>query len=475
MEDNKGFKVFRDPIYDLITIDRVKEKVLLDLIDLPEFQRLKNIKQLGFTYYTYPSATHTRFTHCIGVSYLAGLIFDKLPLSQDKEFIIKSGEGQDFTLKKSELRLLVKIAGLLHDIGHGPFSHAWEEVCPSINPGEKKISHEKISVLIIKGKDSNVRKTILGISEDVVSKENISMFPEWLGEILTGDFRPLWVKELITSQLDADRIDYLMRDSHMCGVKYTRFDLNWFLNNLNFKDNQEESLKCLAVNAQRGIYSIESFIISRYHMYWQVYFHKTTRAFEKLFVTILEKASEHLENKDFPWLDKSLPNILKFYKESNPKAEDMDQQAYQMLDDSHLITQIKIWSKQDQDPILKDLSSRFIDRKHYKLTKEFSNDLSVLIDKIKPISEYFKKINLEEKYFSFQDKMSNLGYKDTYATGIEEDSAKAELIWLKNENKYGELTSLSRIINSLRNQKDVMVRYYVHEDHLENIKKILDK
>ena len=169
-------KVFRDPIYKLISFNKKTDTMLLKLIDSYEFQRLRRIRQLGVSWFTYPTAVHTRFSHSIGVAYLAGMIFDKLSLEEEIRF---DDDGDQFVLPRAELKLLLQAAALLHDIGHGPFSHAFESVT------SKK--HEEWSCEIIRDKDTNVNRILLE-DENITSitPKNRRKFPKWITDILNG-------------------------------------------------------------------------------------------------------------------------------------------------------------------------------------------------------------------------------------------------------------------------------------------------
>lgn len=441
-------KVFRDPIFKLISFHKVKEKTIIDLINAPEIQRLKRIRQLGFTYYTFPTGVHDRFSHSLGVSFLAGRMIEALNLNE-LITIDNSVKGGKVQITKDQLKLLVQIAGLLHDIGHGPFSHAFEKISGT--------NHEDLTVEIIKTPGTGVNR-ILGQITDELLRTNII---NWLIDIYKGVFTPSWIKEIISSQLDADRLDYLLRDAYMCGVKYAAFDLEWLLSNLELNEirsvNDQNVLR-LSINGEKGIHSVESFIVSRYHMYEQVYYHKTTRGFEKLLQKIFERAQElQRTGKSQLSID---PTFDRFIKEK--KIFD-----FLILDDFYMLTLINLWARSSEDEILKNICRFLIDREPYKMFKAVSN--KQLFTK-----EHYNKIEdiLKEKvqYYFFEDDYKDNPYKDTYLLG-KSSPEKAEQIWLKNKKgEMVELSTASPIIKSITNEDFNKYRAYIHRDYYLQVK-----
>jgi len=234
-------KVFRDPIYNLISFDKEYEQPIIEIVDTPEFQRLRRIRQLGFSNYTFPTAVHDRFSHSIGVSYAVGILFDNLNVSEKITIptLDDSGNKTEIKINKKNYRLFLMLAGLLHDIGHGPFSHAFEKII--------KIDHEEMSKKIIE--NSRITDIISRIEHSEVLKKYTK---KWIIEIIDGTFEPTWIKELISSQLDADRIDYLLRDAYMCGVTYASFDIKWLFQHMEIdKIKSENGRDGLVVNAKK--------------------------------------------------------------------------------------------------------------------------------------------------------------------------------------------------------------------------------
>lgn len=448
MADDK--KVFRDPVYNLISFDKEYEKPIIDIINTPVFQRLRRIRQLGFSNYTFPTAVHDRFSHSIGVSYITGILFDNLNVPDNITIptLDEKGDATNIDIGKRELRLLLTLAGLLHDIGHGPFSHAFEKIT--------RIDHEEMSKKIIEKSD------ISEILSKIEHSEILSKYSKkWIIEIIDGTFQPIWIKELISSQLDADRIDYLLRDAYMCGVTYASFDRKWLFLNMEIDEiKSEHNREGLVVNAQKGIHAVESFIVSRYHMYEQVYFHKTTRGFEmiaqKIFDRLL-KLKDEGTNLDEYFLNTAFHEIIE---------DPNNLEAFLKLDDFALITHFNHWTTIAKDPILGNLCQSLIFRKPYKMIKEVEADykeISELDEKIR------KKLSKEEKeYFYFVDDYKNVPYKDPYLLG-EKSPENAEHIWLKIGGNQKELAEKSPIIGSLKNKELKKYRAYIHRDFQDKI------
>jgi HD superfamily phosphohydrolase len=256
-------KDYRDPLYGFIRVNKLEQK----LIDSIFFQRLRNIKQLGTTYLVYPSANHSRFEHSLGTLYVCGQIFQLLLEQTDSANIFaesfKWGENE-----KKRAKCILRLAGLLHDLGHAPFSHSAEKLFPE-NKGFGRLDHEDYTFKMIT--ETELRDIIdnclgKGTAEEVAEvavNRAKTMDRAFLSELLTGDF-------------GADRIDYLMRDSHHLGVQYGRFDFHRLLNTLHIRVNEEKKGPELAIE-DGGLHTVEAFLLARYFMFLNVYFHKTRR------------------------------------------------------------------------------------------------------------------------------------------------------------------------------------------------------
>lgn len=357
-------KIINDPIYGFITI---KDPLIYELINHPYFQRLRRISQLGLTYLVYPGAYHTRFHHAIGAMHLMGRAIYTL-----------RQKGQEIS---SEEERGVLIAILLHDIGHGPFSHALEH---TLIPG---VSHEALS---------------LKIMEELNLEYNGSL--DLAIDIFTNNYSKAYLHQLISSQLDMDRLDYLRRDSFYSGVTEGSVNSERLLTMLNVKDDQ------LVVDS-KGIYSVEKFLVARRLMYWQVYMHKTVISAEFMLVNILKRAKylaaqgialdgpatlKHFLKADYTWNDfEENPEILK---------------KFLSLDDFDIMSGIKEWVN-NKDVLLSDLSSRIINRDLLKIRlqeKPFAKELSHKM--AEGIRDQYGFKQGEEHYMLIIDKVKNHAY-----------------------------------------------------------------
>lgn len=241
-------KVFKDPVHRYV---HVRDKVIWDLIGTKEFQRLRRIKQLGTTYLTFHGAEHSRFNHSLGVYEIIRRIIDNV------------FEGRP-EWDENE-RLLSLCAALLHDLGHGPFSHSFEKVFD--------FDHEEFTRKIILG-ETEVNQILTKVGPD---------FPADVAEVIAKTYRNKLVVSLISSQIDADRMDYLQRDAYFTGVSYGHFDMERILRVMRPREDQ-------VVIKHSGMHAVEDYIMSRYQMYWQVYFHPVTRSAEVILTKILHRA-----------------------------------------------------------------------------------------------------------------------------------------------------------------------------------------
>lgn len=304
-------KIINDPVYGFLTID---DELLYDIISHPFFQRERRIAQLGFTTLVYPSATHTRFSHMLGALNLTNRAIEVLRI-----------KGIDITPNES---LGVRLAILLHDIGHGPFSHISEHVLADVN-------HEVLTLLFMERINQEF---------DDALKTAI--------EIFTDCYHKHFLHQLVSSQLDMDRLDYLSRDSYFTGVSEGIVGTERIINMLNVHNDE------LVVD-EKGIYSIEKFIISRRLMYWQVYMHKTVIAADNLLLSILRRARKVGAKSFNPALDVFLHNHL---KENDFRNNDVLLEQFAQLEDADITVAIKGWTHHN-DTILRTLSESLMDRR----------------------------------------------------------------------------------------------------------------
>ena len=380
MNKNKVSKILNDPVYGFITLNR---GILLDLIDHPYFQRLSRIKQLGLTYLIYPGAHHTRFHHAVGAAYLM-----KQALSTFKELGVN--------IQREEERGAL-IAILLHDIGHGPYSHALEH---SFLSG---VSHENVSEIFMRKLDEQYNGE-LSLAIQIFRNEHHKKF----------------LHQLVSSQLDMDRLDYLKRDSFFTGVSEGVVSNQRIIKMFDIVDDE-------ILIKEKGIYSIEKFIVARRLMYWQVYLHKTVLSAEFLLAKIISRARELLCNGEKLFVTPELnmfltKNISKFELE-----QEVYLNAFASLDDNDIMTCIKVWM-QSKDIVLSRLASMLIER---KLLKVKISNTSFDVEQINEIRKIHQKelgLNDHEiKYFVFQEQMINNAYdprKDTIKIKYKDGTVK---------------------------------------------------
>lgn len=279
----------RDPVYGFITFNDWEKEI----IDHPAFQRLRRIHQLSLTSMVYPGATHTRFEHSLGVMHLATLMYDAIVNNDDSKKILEDRLSyNEAGIKKN--KQLIRLAALLHDVGHAPFSHTAEEIMPINDQTRKLHRHEDYTTAIIKGPLKKV------IENHQINKTNYNITAEEVAALIEGNVeilgQKIFWKVIISSQLDADKGDYLLRDSYYIGVKYGIYDHSRLINTIALGVDPESDEVVLGVN-QDGWHVAESIVIARYQIFTQVYFHKTRRAYD---FHIKEAMKKVLDNSKLP-------------------------------------------------------------------------------------------------------------------------------------------------------------------------------
>lgn len=362
-------KIFNDPVYGFINIPYA---LVFDIVENRYFQRLRNIKQLGLTNMVYPGANHTRFQHALGAMHLMTLSIDVL-----------RSKGVEISDEEAESSVL---AILMHDLGHGPFSHALEKVLV------KDVDHEKLSLLFM--------EKLLPVAPE---KIELSI------RIFTGDYPKKFLHQLVSGQLDMDRLDYLNRDSFFSGVSEGVVSYDRIIKTLNVSND-------MLVTDQKGIYSLEKFIIARRLMYWQVYLHKTVLAAEHLLINIMKRAREIYQMDENFFCTISMKKI--FFDEQIQYKSFVENphllEYYADIDDQDIFTSIKIWMKHP-DYILSDLCARFINRRlfHIDIQKEpFEQDT---IEKIRQKVCAKFHLNYEETRYHV---ISGITQNNAYDPGV---------------------------------------------------------
>ena len=391
MEQSNKLKIINDPVFGFINIP---DDFLYEIIQHPYFQRLNRIKQLGVSYYVYPGAQHTRMQHSLGCMYLVGEAIKEL---RQKGHFITTGEEQ-----------AVRACMLLHDIGHGPFSHALEKSLVT------DIDHEKISLLMMQR-----------LNEEFEGKLTTAI------EIFTNQYPKKFLHQLVSSQLDMDRMDYLSRDSFFCGVSEGIIGSARIINMLNiFNDD--------LVVESKGIYSIEKFLVARRLMFWQVYLHKTCVAVERMLINILTRAKELVLSGKKLFSSPALHYFLYNYINEEKFSESVEVlDNFANLDDSDLICAIKVWTN-NEDKVLSYLCKSFINRKLFKVEiLEHGFNETKRHHLLSQYQEHFKISAEEAEYFMGEETVST----DTY------NPSEERINILYKNNTVKDITEASDMLN----------------------------
>ncbi len=355
-------KIINDPVYGFITID---DPLIFEIISHPWFQRLRRIHQMAFASLVYPGAVHTRLHHALGAYHLMGLALNEL---RNKGVEITKAEEQG-----------AKIAILLHDIGHGPYSHALEKKLI------RGVHHEDISTLILQ----LLNKQFNGQLQTAI-------------DIFSGDHPKPFLHQLVSGQLDVDRMDYLTRDSFFTGVVEGAIGYDRILKMLTVHEGE-------LMIEEKAIYTVEKFLVSRRLMYWQVYLHKTVMAAEKMLVRIIERAQELMG--DQIKVEAASKNLDFFLKEAQPGDNFIRHlEKFTQLDDSDVMCTIKNWSNHS-DKILSTLCRGLVERKLLKVKYESTPFDQLIVDTW--TSEIAARLHIPEKeagYFVFTGEAVNTTY-----------------------------------------------------------------
>ncbi len=398
----KEIKVFRDPLYGYV---KVEEELIWKLIQTKELQRLRRIHQLGGSFVVYHTAEHSRFSHSLGVYEVARRILYEV-------------EAIRVTLTKEE-RLITECAALLHDIGHGPYSHSFEIAFET--------NHELNSIKIILDKNTEVHQILEkykpGFSEKVANVINKKCYKDVCESDLCNHHI---MNSIISSQLDADRLDYLQRDAYNSGVSYGEIDLERLLRSFLIVNNKI-AFKFTSMHA------IEDYLLSRYHMYWQVYYHPVGISYEIILLNIFKRIKE-LINNQFKF--KSDVSIFQKIIKNNISIN-----LYLDLDEPFIISKIKEW-RNEEDIILVDLCNRYINRHLFKYLSCYSNEM--LDQKFQDLNSIFKKYNINTNFYLHKDTI----VKEAYNYYNDETITNGPIL-LYIDNELVEITEVSHIVKGI--------------------------
>lgn len=428
---NKVMNV-RDPVHDLI---RIECPIVIELMETQAFQRLRRIRQLGLACLTYPGAEHSRFTHSLGAYHLALRMADSLNQNAGKEVITK------------EERKALGIAGLIHDIGHGPFSHLFEKVTGEFI-GEKKAHHETWGQKIL-DEDLQIQK-IVGANKGIF---------QLVQQIFDKSHRRL-VVDIISSELDADRFDYLLRDSLMTGVRYANLDLTWILRCLVPAEVKvmETPEDVLALDGKRGTSVVESYVLGRHYMYKHVYYHKTTRAAEQMLRNALQYATKEIAAGR---LEAPHP----FFNELAEKKPSLAN--YLNLDDFLLLGYVDKWSdkKNDLGKLCAMLKQRQI-FKTFSYPEEF--EMQAAQKKLQKIRDAASSKGFNPDLFVILDDPSDVAIKSpTYLKRRGKESKYQPLYIIEQSGTTTELAQSDSFVNTLNYRER---RIHVPEELQQDVK-----
>jgi HD superfamily phosphohydrolase len=361
---------YRDPLHNIISLNESspEDRLIVDLIDSAEFQRLRRIKQLGLAMFTYQGAEQSRFTHSLGVMHVMTRALDLLASHHEIS---------------EEARVVGRAGALLHDLGHGPLSHVVEKVF--------NFHHEDWTRRIILDETTEVNRILRSFSSDL---------PEKLKALFLHSYSPAFVSQLVSSQLDCDRMDYLLRDSLMTGAKYGIYDLEWVLHALRI----DESSDRIYVES-KGLYAVEEYLQARYYMFRQVYFHRTLRSAEAVLNSALGRARFLMSSGKL----RLQPPDSVFEKMLS--GENVSTGEYLQLDDTDVMYRLKEWSR-EEDTILADLSSRLLDRRLFKAI-DVASDVSE--DFWQKAAATVERAGYDPQYYLVTDRASDVPYYSDYS------------------------------------------------------------
>ena len=399
-------RIYRDAVHNIVRVETgtPNGRLIGRLIDAREFQRLRRVRQLGLAYFAYQTAEHSRFTHSLGAFHLASRILERL------------GRKYEIT---DEDKVAVEVAALLHDIGHGPFSHVIESVLG--------FHHEDFTIEAVLSGDTEIGQLLADHSETLAND---------VADIVRGKFRRMALGQLVSSQLDVDRMDYLLRDSLMTGVKYGVYDLEWVMKSIQI--DEESDQLCVAAD---GIYAVEDYLQARYYMFRQVYFHRTLRAAEAVLHSILKRALWLNSEGSPPWHSPgtAMNSILAGRK--------LTLSEHLSLDDSDFLFHIKQWSEND-DSILSDLGDRFVNRRLFKAIDLEMPD-GERSDFVKAARAAVAESGFDPDYYFIEDTTGN----DPHFFYSSDRAKPKDLIYVEdvtNGTKAREISELSAAVRGLQ-------------------------
>ncbi|WP_405465189.1 HD domain-containing protein [Leuconostoc mesenteroides] len=408
-------KVLRDPIHNFI---HVEDPIILNLINTPEFQRLRRVKQLGITSSVFHGAEHSRFGHSVGVYELARRITERF-----EQYYSDVWDPKE--------RLLTLVSALLHDIGHGAFSHTFEHLFHT--------DHEAMTREIITG-DTEIHRVLAQVSPD---------FPNKVASVIAKTYENPQVVQLISSQIDVDRMDYLLRDAYFTGTKYGEFDIDRILRTM------QPTPDGIAFDIA-GMHAVEDYIVSRYQMYLQVYFHPVSRGMEVLLEHLLQRAQELYRSNttsEFAENDFVGPLLAPLFSDKKLTLSE-----YLKLDDNVFMTYINIWQSHS-DPILSDLSQRFMGRRPLK-SMEITDETAPLLEELEQLVD---NAGFNPRFYTARNNACDLPYDD-YKPNVAKP--RTQIDFLLADGSHRELSDMSTLVAAIKGKASIDQRFFFPKEML---------
>ena len=400
-------KIIRDPVHDVIALrlDRPEELLLFNLLNTTQFQRLRRIRQLGLACLAYPGAEHTRFSHSLGVMQTA------------RKMLARLSESFDIDQPR---RIICLAAALLHDLGHGPFSHVFERV--SLH------SHEAMTTRLLLDEDSEIHRVLA---------QHDTHRPQQVANLLEGKPARTFYSDIVSSQLDADRFDYLLRDNLMTGSQYGAFDLQWLLHALTIDSSSQR----LAVSF-KGVSAVEAYLQSRYHMYRNVYFHKVVRSAEGMVKLALQRANRLAIQDRLPWPPPHSPMHKSLLAQQLSIGEFLD------LDDVSVMHCLKTWAGGD-DPVLGQLCRGLLHRRLFKTVDLTHFPLEQIPKVVRVAQEALRSAGAQAEYQMFYDEPSDTPYETCCPDA---QGSASEILVCGSDGKLTPFASISPMTGALNRQ-----------------------
>ncbi|MDQ3743542.1 MAG: HD domain-containing protein [Acidobacteriota bacterium] len=397
-------RIYRDPVHNIIRLrtDTDEGRLMVRLVDSFEFQRLRRVKQLGLALFTYQGAEHSRFAHSLGALHLMTRVLDRL--------------SEKYSIDP-EARAAARAAALLHDTGHGPFSHVMEKVL--------HFHHEEWTRRAVLSEETEIGQVLRSFSAEL---------PRRVASLVEGTHQPAFLAQLVSSQLDVDRMDYLLRDSLMTGAKYGIYDLEWIINALAIDEAGDRIYV-----AARGLYAVEEYLQARYYMFRQVYFHRTLRSAEAVLRSVLRRALKLLEAGREVWCapGTAFEKVL--------RREPLTLEEHLEMDDSDVLFHVKQWQRSN-DAVLCDLSRRFTERRLFKAI-DLDMPEAERASFLDAAREATADGGYEPEYYFIEDHTSDVPYYSYYTAEGAEPKA---LIYVEDGYAQPRIREISEVSEAVR-------------------------